>query len=631
LRYLSVCSGIEAVSVAWQPLGWQPAMFAEVDPFCAWLLRSRYRASRPMHMPSPHDAPTRKEAKQRAAAIRNIVALPADGAVINAGDFTRIGVADVEAIDLLAGGTPCQSFSVAGKRAGLDDPRGNLTIEFARLAGRLRPVWLVWENVPGVLSIDDGRTFGAFLGMLVECGYGIAYRVLDAQFTGVPQRRRRVFVVGHLGDWRGPAAVLLERSGLSGYPPPRREARKGVAGGVEVGPVGGRLTDTAPTIDAGCKDGFIRNQLGVGVLASTDEISHCLNAGGMGSQDFETETLLSVFQDSQFGVKEYPTAGSMRAGRIPEHQMVVHSLSADGFDASEDGTGRGTPMVPVAICTAHTQSNGSGFYDDVAHTLESGGAQAVAFAQNTRDEVRLYGGDGKTVGALAAQPGAKQQSYVAFSAKDYGADADDVAPTLRSMGHDRSHANGGGQVAIAFAQNQEGDVLSGDVMHSLGTNANATSRNAPTVAFTLHGNDGTTSTASPTEVAGSVRTRAPGSIENSSTTAVVQEQSVAWSGELTASTDVAGTLQRGGEGGRVDGVMTPQMAVRRLTPRECERLQGFPDDYTLVEYRGKLAADGPRYKALGNSMAVPVMRWIGERIAAVDAILRDRHGNGRVR
>lgn len=599
MRYLSVCSGIDAVSVAWQPLGWQPAMFAEIDPFCCWLLHSRYRASRPVYMPSPHDAPSRKEAKQRAAAIRNVVALPADGAVINAGDFTKIGVDDVGAIDLLAGGTPCQSFSIAGKRAGLDDPRGNLTIEFARLAGRLRPLWLVWENVPGVLSIDDGRTFGAFLGMLVELGYGVAYRILNAQHFGVPQRRRRVFVVGHLGNWRVAAAVLLERHSLSGHPPPRRKARQGVAGGVEVGPAGGRLTDTAPTIDAGCKDGFIRNQLGVGVLSSTDEISYCLNACGMSKQDFETET------------------------------PIAHALSADGFDASEDGTGRGTPVVPVAICTAHTRSNGSGFSDGIAHTLESGGGtQAMAFAQNTRDEVRLYGGDGKTVGALAAQPGAKQQSYIAFSAKDSGADAGDIAPTLRGMGSERSHANGGGQVAIAFAQNQEGDVLSGDVMQPLGTNSNATGRNAPTIAFTLHGSDGTTSAASPTEVAGSLRTRAPGSIENSSTTAVLQEQPVAWSGELTASTGIAGTLQRGGEGGRVDGVMTPQMAVRRLTPRECERLQGFPDDYTLVEYRGKPAADGPRYKALGNSMARPVMRWIGERIAAVDAILRDGSGTG---
>ena len=518
MRYLSVCSGIEAVSVAWQPLGWQAAMFAEIDPFCCWLLRSRYRASRPIFMPSPHDAPDRTEAKHRAAAIRNVVALPADGDVINAGDFTKIGKEDVGTIDLLAGGTPCQSFSIAGKRAGLDDPRGNLTIEFARLADRLRPTWLVWENVPGILSIDGGRTFGAFLRMLVECGYGIAYRVLDAQFAGVPQRRRRVFVVGHLGDWRGPAAVLLEFAGLSGYPPPRRQARKGTAGGVEVGPAGGRLTDTAPTIDRGCRDGLTRNQLGIGVLSSTDEISHCLNAGGMGRQDFETETL------------------------------IAHSLSADGFDASEDGTGRGVPMVPVAIGTTHTKSNGSGFSDDIAHTLESGGAQAVAFNLRGREGGALPELAGAV--SLRASTGGSSNSYIAFSAKDCGADAGGIAPTLRGMGYDGSHANGGGQVAVA------------------------------------------------------------------------------WTQELTASTDIVGTLQRGGKGGRADGGLTSQMAVRRLTPRECERLQGFPDDHTLVEYRGKLASDGPRYKALGNSMAVPVMRWIGQRIAQVDAILRE-HGAKR--
>jgi len=315
----------------------------------------------------------------------------------------------------------------------------------------------------------------------------------------------------------------------------------------------------------------------------------------MGRQDFETETL------------------------------IAHALSADGFDASEDGTGRGTPMVPVGICTAHTQSNGSGFSDDLAHTLQSGGAQAVAFAQNSRDEVRLHGGDGRTVGALPAQPGVKQQSYVAFSMKDHGADAGDVAPTLPGMGHDRSHPNGGAQVAVAFAQSQDGDPRSGEVMHSLGTNSNATSCNAPTVAFTLHGSDGTANAASSTEVAGSIRTRAPGSIENTSTTAVLQEQSVA--SPLTAS--YGKQVDSSDTSSGPPDLLRAQMAVRRLTPRECERLQGFPDDYTLVEYRGKLAADGPRYKALGNSMAVPVMRWIGQRIAAVDAILRSRHGNER--
>jgi DNA (cytosine-5)-methyltransferase 1 len=524
VRYLSVCSGIEAVSVAWQPLGWQPAMFAEIDPFCCWLLRSRYRASRPIYMPNPHCAPDRKEAKRRAAAIRNVVDLPADGAIVNAGDFTKIGADDVGTIDLLAGGTPCQSFSVAGKRAGLDDPRGNLTIEFARLAGRLRPLWLVWENVPGVLSIDDGRTFGAFLGMLVELGYGIAYRILDAQYFGVPQRRRRVFVVGHLGDWRAAAAVLLERHGLSGYPPPRREARQRTAGGVEVGPAGGRLTDIAPTIDAGCKDGFIRSQLGVGVLSSTDEISRCLNAGGMGRQDFESETL------------------------------IAHALSAEGFDASEDGTGRGIPMVPIAIITAHTQSNGSGFSDGIAHTLESSGAQAVALNLRGRNGGALP--EISDAASLRASTGGSSNSYVAFSAKDCGADVSEVAPTLRGMEYKSSHANGGGQLAVAIR---------------------------------LHGADGTTSTASFTETSSSLCSRAPGGVENSTTTAVMHG-----------------------------------MAVRRLTPRECERLQGFPDDYTLVEYRGKLAADGPRYRALGNSMAVPVMRWIGQRIAAVHAVVSRR-------
>jgi DNA (cytosine-5)-methyltransferase 1 len=516
MRYLSVCSGIEAVSVAWEPLGWQPAMFAEIDPFCAWLLRSRYGASRPIHMPSPHDASSRKEAKQRAAAIRNIVALPADGVVINAGDFTKIGADDVGAIDLLAGGTPCQSFSVAGKRAGLDDPRGNLTIEFARLAGRLRPLWLVWENVPGVLSLDDGRTFGAFLGMLVELGYGIAYRVLDAQYFGVPQRRRRLFVVGHLGDWRAAGAVLLERPSLSGYPPPRREARK----------------DVAPTLSARAHGG-----------------------GGPGT-DFDLDG-----------------------------GLIAHSLSADGFDASEDGTGRGVPMIPIAITTAHTKSNGSGFSDSIAHTLESGGTQAVVFNLRGRDGGAVP--EPSEMASLRASAGGSTNSYVAFSSKDYGADADDIAPTLRSMGHDTSHANGGGQIAVAVSSNQRGEFRERPVHGSLSSSRGG-------------GNQ----------------------FEG-----VMQELPVA--SPLTAS--YGKQVDSSDTSGGPPNLLHSQMAVRRLTPRECERLQGFPDDYTLVEYRGKLAADGPRYKALGNSMAVPVMHWIGERIAAVDAILRDGLGTGRVR
>ncbi len=417
--YGSICSGIEAATAAWEPLGFRPAWFAEIDPFCSALLARHYPG------------------------------------VQNLGDFTRIKTG-AGPIDVLVGGTPCPSFSVAGRRGGLDDPRGQLAIEFCRLAGRLRPRWIVWENVPGVLSSGGGRDFGAILGALAKLGYGCAWRVLDAQFLGVPQRRRRVFVVGHLGDWRRAAAVLLERQGLCRDTPARRKAREAVAGdsvcGAEVGPSGGRFTDLAPTLDVRCKDSAIRNQIGLlvfggGNTSGAIDVATALTHHGT-RQDFDTET------------------------------FVAHTLRGDGFDASEDGSGRGTPLIPVA-----------------------------------------------------------------FSAKDYGADLGGIAPTLRAMPHNRSHANAGGQVAVCVQEGQTG-VREYDT-------------------------------------AGTIRSDAPG-------------------------TQPGGSLIR------------DRYAVRRLTPRECERLQGFKDDYTLIPYRGKPAADGPRYKAIGNSMAVPVMRWIGRRIQTVD-------------
>ncbi|MDR0476958.1 MAG: DNA (cytosine-5-)-methyltransferase [Desulfobulbaceae bacterium] len=194
MRYLSLCSGIEAATVAWRSLGWQAVGFAEIEPFpCAVLAH---------HYPD----------------------------VKNYGDFTKIDTEKLPPVDLVVAGTPCQDFSIAGRRAGMDGNRGSLTWQFARLVGKLRPQWLVWENVPGILSIDSGRGFGAFIGRLAKLGYGVAYRILDAQYFGVPQRRRRVFVVGYFGDWRCAAAVLFERHSLSGHPAPGREERSEVAG-----------------------------------------------------------------------------------------------------------------------------------------------------------------------------------------------------------------------------------------------------------------------------------------------------------------------------------------------------------------------------------------------------------------
>jgi DNA (cytosine-5)-methyltransferase 1 len=194
IRYGSVCSGIEAPSVAWHGLGWQPQWFAEIATFPSAVLAHHWA-----HVP-------------------------------NLGDFTNAPPESFSPIDLLVGGTPCQSFSIAGLRGGLADARGNLALGFCRLAQRLRPRWVVWENVPGVLSSGGGRDFGSIIGALAELGYGWAYRILDAQHFGVPQRRRRVFLVGHLGDWRAAAAVLFERSCLRWDSPPRRASRADVAG-----------------------------------------------------------------------------------------------------------------------------------------------------------------------------------------------------------------------------------------------------------------------------------------------------------------------------------------------------------------------------------------------------------------
>lgn len=223
MRYLSVCSGIESATAAFAPLGWECAGVAEIDKWPSALLAQRYPG------------------------------------IKNFGDFTRIEASDVGPIDLLVGGTPCQDFSVAGKRLGLDGARGNLAIEFCLLARRLRARWLLWENVPGVHSTWSGAPrgedipdagwegiedsdFGAFLDALEECGYSPSWRVLDAQYVrveshprAVPQRRERVFVVGYLGDWRPSAAVLLEPEGLRGDPPPRRRSRQDIAGSLGAG------------------------------------------------------------------------------------------------------------------------------------------------------------------------------------------------------------------------------------------------------------------------------------------------------------------------------------------------------------------------------------------------------------
>ena len=569
MRYLSVCSGIEAASVAWHPLGWTCAGLSEIEPFPRAVLQERFGAE-----PVDDD--------HRYSPQSNVLPL--------FGDFTKIEAHHVGPIDLLVGGTPCQSFSIAGKRLGLDDPRGNLTLEFLALAKRVRPRWIVWENVPGVLSDDGGKTMGTFLWLLGELRYRWAYRVLDAQFVrvdgfdrAVPQRRRRVFVVGHLGDDARAQAVLFERESLRGHPAPRRQSgqrpaptlaartRGGGGLGTDFDCDGGLIcAEVAPTLNAafGDKQGLEDQHINGGGDCLYPPVSMCLNAGGMGRQDAETETLI-------------PTTGGVFD--------VAHTLKGEGFDASEDGTGRGTPIVPVAYRTSPNCG-----------------------AWETGDRID------------ALTTGTDQTSHlITFSSKDYGNDAQaDLSPTLRSMGHDGSHANGGGQVAIAIqerAVSENPDAGSDGVgVRDDGVAYTLEARSVTqAVAFDMRGRDGGAMPEGPHDTA-NIRAASGGS----SRSYVAQGSAVAFSenqrGELRER-DVTNALAGGGgKPGQGYPAIPNGWAVRRLTPTECERLQGFPDGHTAITHRGKPAADGPRYKACGNSMAVNVMRWLGERIEYIE-------------
>jgi DNA (cytosine-5)-methyltransferase 1 len=365
LKFGSVCSGIEAASVAWHPLGWKSEFYSEIEPFPSAVLKHHYP-----------ETP-------------------------NLGDMTKYEQWTDTDIDVLVGGTPCQSFSVAGLRKGLADPRGNLMLTFGAIAAKYRSQWLTWENVFGVLSSNGGRDFASFLGLLsgrkikppkngwknsgfvpgYKNAYGLAWRVLDAQFFGVAQRRRRVFVVGYLGDWRPPAAVLFERESLRGDSPPSREKGKG----------------------------------------SADRVAKCLT-GHSGRLDFETEDFIT------YGIDEECNASS-----------------------------------------------------------------------------EIFG------------------------------------PLLRG-------GQGGTRQAVAFNKRPMEMAVTGDIVG------------------TLRATD-------------------------------YKDGQCAW--------------------------LPDSMQVRRLTPIECERLQGFPDNYTRIPWRKHSledCPDGHRYKALGNSMAVPVMNFIGKRIELIESL-----------
>ncbi len=480
---------MEAAHLAWAPLGWTCVAVSEIEPAACALLRYRL----------PH--------------------VPNLGSVT---EITEEQIAALGAFDVLIGGSPCQDLSVAGRRAGLAGARSSLFHHQMRIFNAARHFcgtrWLVWENVPGAFSSNQGRDFAVVVGSMAGTdlpvppgGWGsegvalgdnglVEWSVLDAQWFGVAQRRRRVFAVLDTGNWSNRPPVLLERDGLRGDSAPRRDTGESITGTLSARTQGGGGLGT----DFECQGGLVAGTLSANPRA----------AGSATQQDAHAGLLIPA---------------------------VAHTLRAEGFDASEDGTGRGTPLVPVPFDTTQVTSKANVSNPkpgDPCHPLCAGAhAPAIAFGCKDSNPARSV--------------------------------SDEVAPTLRAMGHQESHANAGGQVAVAYTTK----------LH------NTASNNA-------------------------------GKLFKERTTC------------LDANSPAPALL-------------TPNQ-VRRLTPRECERLQGAPDDWTLVPKLGKprkqrknepdshyddylerhsgdvdggpLMADGPRYRMLGNSFAVPNIRWIGKQI-----------------
>jgi len=498
MKYLSVCSGIEAATVAWHHMGWEPVGFSEIEKFPSEVLSYHY----------PN--------------------------VTNFGDMTKYKEWKIEQpIGLLVGGTPCQSFSVAGLRKGLEDPRGNLALIYCGILDKFRPKWFIWENVPGVLSSSGGRDFGSFLGAVAELGYGFAYRVLDAQYFGVAQRRRRVFVVGHLGDWKPAAEVLFEQESL------RRDIKKSRKKG-EITPTLSASGTGVSRVGFNCEDEwFIPVESKVGTLLARDY---------KGLDSYDHTKMIPYVQAYE-----------------PSRRVGLRELG-DKVNTLQAFMGTGGNNVPIVSVKNK----------EVAYNI------TFCDANGTRKD-RVDGGcyineTDKSNTITAAGTGTSIAYSIREDAKANNFSATELEVANAIQAHQPSTQSHHAQTFIAETVTFPADMN-----------------------FRPNFEDGVSNTL-----------LAKGNMS----VAYDVKEPIAWDAELNANVNKMGTLLRGGQGGRTDGVMMTNMAVRRLTPKECERLQGFPDNYTQVPWRKGESPDGVRYKALGNSMAVPVMKWIGERINA---------------
>ena len=530
---------MEAASVAWEPLGWKPVAFSEIEPFPCAILKHRF-PNTPNH-----------------------------------GDLTQyqqwpISTGDV---DLIAGGPPCQAFSVAGLRRGLADPRGNLTLTYLGLVDKLQPRWVVYENVPGLLSVDGGSAFGSFLGGLAELGYSAAWRVLDAQYVGscrlhphergqsaVPQRRRRVFVVAvrGAGNWQLAAEVLSIAEGMRGNTPSRRKKGQGSAAGAEGS-------------------------------AGADHPEGCWWDGGQVSQ-----TLDAVLQKGQtmpeknrFPAVLQPKPVVIDRAAFNQGQNAQYEPHIEESEVMDSLVARGPHAVGVPLPIAFKVRGGgnySGTKGGEVKPDEKGGTGYLGYEDKTFTVAT-------TQDQWVAAPVPFRKSKRACSTTDNETWVEaDASNTLNNfdLGDTRTtHAIVEPHIVQASELRLRGQITEKDICPTLTAGA----KQGDTDPLAVH-------------------------------PVAFQPGNLRRQGGADPSSEIFPTLTKDSGDQSPHVANHPPMAVRRLTPVECERLQGFPDNWSRISWKGKpedQCPDGPRYKACGNSMAVPVMRWIGQRIAEVDA------------
>ena len=714
MNYGSICSGVEAATLAWRHLGWTPAFFSEVEPFPAAVLMQRLGATKPLRPLDPDAASDEKDRKQRLSWQSRIAELPDGGTTPNLGDFTLIKKDDYDGqIDLLVGGTPCQDLSIAGKRLGFGGKRSVLALDFVRLCFETGTRWVLWENVPATLSSHNGEDFARFVSLL--CGwdvpvpddgwrksgivtgtpghFGVCWRILDAQYTrveqfprAVPQRRKRLFLVGYLDHWKYPAQVLFDGEMCGGNSPPCRTkgqtAPSGAEGGIDTAksirmragkPGGGKGAligdDLSHTLATGNDQTVVYTVHGAQTPISNDDHANALGCSNSGLENCvcvskqkkpegrfwngdDVAGTLTVTSDRQL----MPDKGRLQCVIEPREDSV-ECLDTRQVDVHD------TDLAPTLIATDYK------------------GGKAICFQQNSRDEVRLISQDGTVAGALTASSGAKQQNYLCY--ENHAQDSR-IKPVEVSQSIVARMGTGGGNLplvkelhVIGFIKNDAGGVQQG-----FWKNVFPTLRAAITPAITwnecFH--------LSFCDANGTRKDRKNGGLY---VTKAETSQTVTTKGPHTETVIIAldgdkmaKAERKGGSGLGVseDGVMYTQTAkdvhavaydecipldlrnatrdpekhdaqnrqgvgvgedgapmntvtaasvpgvgwqatVRKLLPVECERLMGFPDNWTRIVWKGKTkeeCPDAPRYKACGNSMCVNVMAWIGERIEAVN-------------